>query len=302
MKQARPPGRTGIPMKPIKAVLSKHPELVLAAACEAFLHVLLYASPEGTLVMVYVKEEIDFIKVLGSVVGICVLLFILVKFTQRYLGNRNDTRFTVLVALVMFLTTVSLVVVESAWKFTGIQGRLLNNGITFALALSIFYLDVFGFHVLIAPGSERVARTHTRIMQSLYIAVLAVYVAKEVIDISSPSAGNPLSAVAEYSQYVVMAYALAVLVVTMVRSLALVRRTTDKASRSGIQALGTSFAIILACILLILANELIEATSYLDTAATLVSIAAFAAIYFGLIKPAGIAPREEGNRQLSGIG
>lgn len=224
-------------------------------------------------------------------VGLGILSYITIIFFMRYRKSPNETRFVVMTSLLNLTISMLLFFFDTTWRFTEkIIKEYLRSLSIYFLEFSIYFLILFGLNILITLEKGKKGKGLKILLNVLLFMNYGLYFVGEAESILTHEEDpGTLIELADYSQYIIVAVSIALLVIMAYKSLSIQKSTKDEKYRAGLKALGSSFIFIIFAILTGIIERFVDFEVLADSlrvGTVILAIIGFLFIYLGFVKPA----------------
>ncbi|MBN2152957.1 MAG: hypothetical protein JW839_16010 [Candidatus Lokiarchaeota archaeon] len=223
--------------------------------------------------------------------GLVILAVTIARFAQRYHQKPTQPKLTVLFGLGFFTVAFGAKLLTTSFNMALTYDRYYYDMALYGVITSIYCFLLFGISMLITPFSEKPRSGLKVTTDVIFLAVFTLFFVVQLLSLlGAAGVVDDLVEVTPYVMLVVALYVMAILCVMAAKAFALARRADKEHHRRGMNALGTSFMLIVATVLLLLANNLVESgyNRALEIVTIGLAVVAFSFLYLGFVRPADV--------------
>lgn len=270
--------------------------LVFSREVKYFFPLLLFALGEIFLLVFNIPPSIvvrDDPEMLARLIilsaGIGILLVTLIQFLQKFRKRPTRIRLTILLALIFFILTFLTKLITSTFAIAETQklSRIFYDLPIYCLMSGLYCFLLFGIEVLITPVQGK-KRSGLKIATDvIYILVFVLYLINQIVVIAKIESLGILVELSEYIIYAMVVYFLFIILLMAIRSVTLQKKISEREQKNGLIALGTSFLLLIGCVLLIFVNAAIleDYNKILEIITIGLAVVSFYFVYMGFVKP-----------------
>ncbi len=226
-------------------------------------------------------------------VGLAILAVTLARFAHRYHQKPSHPRMTILLGLAFFVVAfgAKLLTTSIDMHDTLRYDRYYYDMALYAVVTSMYCFLLFGISMLITPFSKKPRSGLKIVTDVIFAAAFTVFFAGQLFTLFT--ATEPAEETTKSPAYVtiimlvVALYVMTILVVMAIKALRLAKKADKEAHRKGMNALGTSFLLLVATVVLLIANTamLSEYNRYLEIVTISLAVVMFYFLYLGFVRP-----------------
>ncbi|MFX0099634.1 MAG: hypothetical protein ACFFCS_08635, partial [Candidatus Hodarchaeota archaeon] len=224
-------------------------------------------------------------------IGIVILLVTFIQFLQKFRKRKTRTRLTIIIALIFFIFTFFTKLLTSTFAISVTQKlpRFFYDLPIYCLMSGLYCFLLFGIEVLIIPMRENKRSGLKIVTDVIYIVIFGLYLLNHVLIITNIDIPGLLAEISEYIIYVTVVYYLLIILLMAIRSLSLQKKISDPQQKNGLIALGTSFLLLIGCVLLLVINAgiLEHYDKTLEIITICLAMVSFYFVYMGFVRPSG---------------
>lgn len=234
----------------------------------------------------------DIFQIFFLIAGLIILGITVAKYISIYISNKNETRFIVLAALILFTIGFAIKLFKSLWNVssdivTASFNTWFYNTITLIFVACTYYMGLFGINVLFSSLPEKFTVIWKKILVLIMLVAYVLFFMDYINQIYLYDRfGDVFGLLVQIVLLSMFGINIINIVYVSIKSFNLSRKTNDHIIRAGLRDLGLSFAIFFSAIVMILLNEVLSYIPVIETIAVMLGVIGFYFVYRGFVKPA----------------